>query len=99
MKIIKPAIAGTLESSDAQVRIEPNNKGIEINIESSVIDQYGDQIKESVEEVLSRFDVDAVTITINDKGALDCTIRSRVETALLRSVNVVKDIAWGEMIK
>lgn len=44
MKIEKSAMAGTLESSDAQVTIEPAS-GLELNIQSSVLNQYGRQIK------------------------------------------------------
>ena len=38
MKIEKSAMAGTLESSDAQVTIEPAS-GLELNIQSSVLNQ------------------------------------------------------------
>ena len=37
MEIKKTAMAGTLESSDVQVTIEPSENGIEILLESSVI--------------------------------------------------------------
>ncbi len=40
MKIAHPAFAGTLESSDLQVRIEPNNDGgIELVLDSTVEQQ------------------------------------------------------------
>ena len=45
MEILKPAIAGTMESSDAQVTIEPGTAGIELTLTSSVMNQYGRQIK------------------------------------------------------
>lgn len=47
MDIKKPAVAGTLESSDAMVTIEPNEDkdGIKLDLDSSVIHQYGEQIK------------------------------------------------------
>lgn len=45
MEILKTAMAGTLESSDAQVTVEPGDNGIELMIESSVIHQYGRQIR------------------------------------------------------
>lgn len=31
MEIVQPAMAGTLESSDCQVTVEPGNNGIELN--------------------------------------------------------------------
>ena len=37
MKIERAAVAGTLESSDAQITVEPGTEGIELTIESSVI--------------------------------------------------------------
>ena len=43
MEIKKTAMAGTLESSDAQVTVEPGDGTIELTIESSVIHQYGRQ--------------------------------------------------------
>ena len=41
MKIVKAAQAGTVESSDIVVRIEPNESGVEILLTSSVQQQYG----------------------------------------------------------
>lgn len=41
MEIKKAAMAGTLESSDAQVTVEPGENGIQLSIESSVLHQFG----------------------------------------------------------
>ena len=41
MEIKKPAMAGTLESSDCQVTVEPGNGSVEFSLESAVINQYG----------------------------------------------------------
>ena len=57
MEILKTAMAGTLESSDAQVTVEPGDNGIELMIESSVIHQYGRQIRAVALETLERLDV------------------------------------------
>ena len=43
MKIKKTAMAGTLESSDAQITVEPAEKGIKFSLQSSVMNQYGQQ--------------------------------------------------------
>ena len=72
MEIVNTAIAGTLESSDAQVMVEPAAKGIELILESSVINQYGKQIRKTILETLERLDVKNVKISVIDKGALDC---------------------------
>ena len=85
MKIVKNAVAGTLESSDAYVQVEPNEAGIEIVLESVVPTQFGDDIKASVMEVLAENEVTNAKVSVNDRGAIDCTIRARVETALKRA--------------
>ena len=79
MEILKPAIAGTLESSDAQVTVEPGEGGIELALTSSVMNQYGRQIKAAVLETLERLEVTSARVTVVDKGALDCTLKARVE--------------------
>ena len=85
MKIVKNAVAGTLESSDAYVQVSPNESGIEIVLESVVLTQFGDAIKASVMEVLEENEVTNAKVSVNDRGAIDCTIRARVETALKRA--------------
>ena len=85
MQIKKAAMAGTLESSDAQVTVEPGNGTVELSIESSVIHQFGKQIKATILETLNRLDVKDAKVTVVDKGALDCTVRARVTTAIFRA--------------
>ena len=100
MEILKPAVAGTMESSDAQVTVEPGNGSIEIDLQSSVMNQYGRQICETIRETLDRLDVKSARVIVVDKGALDCTIKARVECAVFRSCDASqKDIPWGEVIK
>ena len=99
MEIKKTATAGTLESSDAQVTVEPCKKGIELNIESSVINQYGKQIKKVVLETLKRLDVKNATVNVVDKGALDCTLKARVECAVYRSNDITEQLPWEGIIK
>jgi citrate lyase subunit gamma (acyl carrier protein) len=92
------AVAGTFESSDAQVTIQPIENGIEIEIESSVIQQYGLQIEATVEEVLQLLEVENAKVIVNDKGALDCTIRARVQTAIFRACDIVENLPWGKKL-
>lgn len=94
MKIDKPAVAGTLESSDCQVMVESGNGSIDIELNSSVINQYGDQIKSVLLMVLKKHNIDNIKVIINDKGALDCTIKARVECALSRAANKQESFAW-----
>lgn len=99
MQIKNSAVAGTLESSDAQVTIEPGN-GLELNIQSSVLNQYGRQIKAAVLETLNRLEVTNAKVTVIDKGALDCTLKARVECAVYRSCDQsASNIPWGGIIK
>ena len=96
MEILKSAAAGTLESSDAMVTVEPGDGGIELELSSSVMNQYGRQIKATVLETLDRLQVSNVRITVVDKGALDCTIKARVECAVYRSCDASSaNIPWG----
>ena len=99
MEIRKPAVAGTLESSDCQVTVEPGEGNIEFALESAVINQYGNQIKRVVMETLENLGVKDVRIAIVDKGALDCTIKARVEGAVFRSVDQYEKLPWGGAIR
>lgn len=84
MELIKPASAGTMESSDAYVEIEPGADGISLQLESVVMDQFGDDIRQTVREVLADMSVENANVRLIDRGALDCVIRARVEAAVLR---------------
>ena len=83
MEIIKSASAGTMESSDVYVEIEPA-QNLEVQLESVVQAQFGEQIQSVVREVLSENGVEKASVRVIDRGALECVIRARVETAILR---------------
>ena len=83
MKILKNASAGTMESSDVYVEIEPGC-GINLELESVVAKQFGDSIRNVVSEVLREQGITDASVRIVDRGALECVIRARVETAILR---------------
>lgn len=86
MKINKTAICGTLESSDVQITIFPNEgRGIEVELTSVVQTIFGDAILETVHQILREFDIKDALVALVDKGALDCVIRSRMQTVLLRA--------------
>lgn len=99
MEITKSAVAGTLESSDAMVTIEPNDDGIEFELESSVINQFGRSIKNTVLKTLERLGVENAKVKVVDKGALDCTLKARVEGAVFRAVDQKEDLPWGGAIR
>lgn len=84
MEIKKTATAGTLESSDAYVVAEPFDT-LEVDLTSVVYEQFKDEIISQVKAVTDALGVSNAKITINDRGAVDCVIRARVETALKRA--------------
>ena len=84
MEILRRASAGTMESSDAYVEIEPANE-LSVSIESVVAKQFGDKIDAAVREVLLECGVKSADVRVVDRGALECVIRARVETAVKRS--------------
>ena len=99
MEIKKPAMAGTLESSDCQLMIEEGDGKVEFSLESSVINQYGNQIRKVALETLDNLGVNNAKVTMIDKGALDCTIKARIEAAVYRSVLQTEDLPWGGAIR
>ena len=99
MEIRKSAAAGTLESSDCMVTVEPG-EGIHLELRSSVMNQYGRQIKAAVLETLERLDVKDANVTVVDKGALECTLKARVECAVFRSCDASSaNIPWGGAVR
>ena len=82
--IKKCASAGTMESSDVYVEIKPCDDGIKIELESVVKKQFGESIIKTVNEVLEETGVENADVRIVDRGALECVIRARVETAVVR---------------
>lgn len=86
MKIINKAQAGSFESSDMLVMVEPtDSKGRNIEFSSTVGLQYGESILAEINSVLDEMNVADVQMIVNDKGALVPTIRARVETAITRA--------------
>ena len=84
MNITSIAVAGTLESSDIYVEVEPCDT-LELEIESVVLNQFGEEIRATILSVLEELGVKNGRISVQDKGAIDCTIRARVETAVRRA--------------
>ncbi len=85
MKILRNAAAGTLESNDALITVEPSCEGIKIDVRSVVARQYGEKIREAVMDVLTELDVKNAVVGVNDRGALECTLKARTETAVFRA--------------
>jgi len=85
MELLGTGLAGTLESGDILIEIKSSaESGIAITLESIVANQFGQQIKKVIRETIQAYGLDGVTVHAVDKGSLDCTIRARVTTAILR---------------
>lgn len=86
MKLISTGTAGTLESGDIAIEIEKSGEpGVIVELDSTVKNLYGKQIEKVIRETAAEYGADGVRIIAEDKGALDCTIRARVTTALMRA--------------
>jgi len=85
MEILKPAKAGTLESNDISIMLMPYDNGIEIELDSVVEKQFGVEIRETIKNKLEELGVKDALVKAIDKGALDYTIRARIEIAVIRA--------------
>lgn len=84
MRIARKAQAGTMQSSDLMVFLEPAEE-LAVEIESTVGKQFGHLIRAKIDEVLARHGVKAGRVRVTDRGALDYAIEARLETALQRA--------------
>ena len=82
----RQAVAGTLESNDIYIAISANNneRGNNIVLESIVMKQFGPAILAVIEACLADASLQGVEVAAKDRGALDCTIKARMETAITR---------------
>lgn len=86
MKAKRNSVAGSLESSDVLVTISPaEDEALELQVESIVLKQYGKRIREVALEMANVSDLSGATLHIQDRGALECTLRARLETAITRA--------------
>lgn len=80
---MKIGIAGTMESSDALITVRPSEQ-LEVRVESTVYDYFGEQIEKTILDTLKELNVTNVSVLCQDKGALDFTIKARLITAIER---------------
>lgn len=91
---LKTSTAGTMESGDIMIQIAPTDRlGLNVELQSSVEYQFGDQIRQVITETLTSLGVTQADVHATDKGALDCTIRARVTAAAVRATG--KDV-WKD---
>ena len=84
MKIVKKGQAGTMQSSDLMVTVEPADT-LTIEIQSTVKKQFEHLIRARLEQVLGTLGVASGKISVSDRGALDYAIEARLEAALNRA--------------
>lgn len=94
--MINSAHAGTLESSDVYIQINPIEEDtVEIELQSSVAELYDDMIEDLVRETLKEMNVSGVNVHIQDKGALDFVIKARLQAAIFRACS--NEPTWEEL--
>lgn len=95
MIVTHDAAAGTLESGDALVRVSPQDELV-VSVTTSVEAQFGDAVRAVVAATLTELDLAAGGVTVVDKGALDCTLRARVQAAVARGTD--EPVDWAALI-
>ena len=79
------AVAGTLESNDILITISSaGGNANSVSLSSIVINQFGPAIRAVIDQCLEASGLLGVEVTVQDKGALECTIKARMETAIAR---------------
>lgn len=86
-RLLQPAQAGTVESSDILIMLAPAEEGtgIQLELKSPTMQQYGEHIKALIRKTLQDQGVENAHVHANEKGALDYTIEARVKTAIRRA--------------
>lgn len=74
--------------------LSAGTNGFEFELESDVAKQFGDQIKETISNVLGMYDIKDAKIKVVDKGALDLVIKARAIAAVQRALDIVDAPKW-----
>ena len=86
MTIKSEASAGTAESGDARVTVRPNpGKGLTLELHGPSVVRYGEGIKAAAAATLGELGITDAMVSIDEKGALDATIRARLAAACVRA--------------
>jgi len=91
---MQTAQAGTMESNDIMITVAPRplGSGVVVKLDSIVFAQYGEAIRQVITATLGRHQVTDIYVNAVDRGALDCTIKARLLTALVRAGIVLKEV-------
>lgn len=87
MEIIKIGTAGTLESCDVSVLVEPPEEqapGLTLDIQCPD-KRFAGHVERAAREALAEAGVVSARVSVRDRSALDCTIRARVLAACNRA--------------
>ena len=58
--------------------------------------QFGDAIERVVRETLMQLGVSQANVVVDDKGALECVLRARVQAAALRAAQQ-SQLQWSQL--
>jgi citrate lyase subunit gamma (acyl carrier protein) len=97
MRIARTGTAGSLESSDVLITVEPNpREGLEVDLQSNTESRFGRQIRQVIEDTLRNLKVTDARVRVQDRSALDSTIRARLTAAVYRAAGI-STFKWEEL--
>jgi citrate lyase subunit gamma (acyl carrier protein) len=82
--LLNTASAGTLESSDCLVTVSPSEK-LKLEYKGANSEVFAERTIRLVESIAKKHELNGAEISIQDQGALEITIKARLETALMRA--------------
>ncbi len=89
MTIVREEAAGTAESGDARVTVRPNpDGGLALELRGPSCERYGQEIRLVAFSTLAALGVADAIVRVEEKGALDATIRARLAAACGRAAGV-----------
>ena len=86
MTIIRTITAGSDEKSDALITVSPGKGNREIHILRIPHKRFEGTVLGTVKRVLDEEDVQDVSVTIEDNGALDFVIEARTRAAVKEAI-------------
>lgn len=82
--LVKTATAGFDDKNDALVTVEPIAAGVEVELTSKMMRQFGVHNTELIKATVTEAGFDGVKVVVKDNSAWDYTIKARVLGALER---------------
>ena len=88
MQLKKTAVAGTMESGDIMITIEPKDAGgVDLDLSSNVMQQYGRQIEAVIRETLSGLGIENAAVQAVPASVPPPSVRQRAVTTSGRCVS------------